>query len=92
MSSVLCAPLNKLGVLFYYLYIQVELDNLGGVMRSTPMSGENRRLVENESIEVQDFKKFTDHSRGIYTISLKLMKKDQKMSICNRLDLETLGS
>jgi hypothetical protein len=63
------------------------------------MIGENRPLVTNEPVEfekqpveVQDFREFTDHFRGIYRIYLKLMKEHRKMSTCNRLDLETLGS
>ena len=49
------------------------------------MNGENLPLVTDEPIEfeekpleVQDFKKCTNHSRGIYRINLKLIKKDQK--------------
>jgi hypothetical protein len=59
------------------------------------MIGENRPLVTNElvefekqPVEVQDFREFTDHFRGIYRIYLKLMKENRKMSTCNRLDLE----
>ena len=64
-----------------------------------PMSGKNRWLVadglvefEKWSVEVQDFKKFTDHFRGIYRICLKWIKQNHKMSTCNQLDLESLGS
>ena len=33
-----------------------------------------------------------DHFRGIYKIYLKWIKQNRKMSTCNRLDLESLGS
>ena len=36
--------------------------------------------------------KFTDHFRGTYRIYLKWTKQNRKMSTCNRLDLESLGS
>ena len=39
--------------------------------------------------EVQDFRESTNQFRGIY---LRIMKKNQKMSTCNQLDFETLGS
>ena len=64
------------------------------------MIGENRQLVadmnrlslRNESVEVQYCRKITDHFRGIYRIYPNLMKKNRRMSTCNRLDLQTLGS
>ena len=63
------------------------------------MSGENRRLVADEPVEfekelvgVQDFKRITYHFRGIYKIYLKQRKQNRKMSTCNQLDLESLGS
>ena len=47
----------------------------------TPMFGKKRRLVADEPVEfkkqpveVQEFRKFTDHFRGIYWIYLKWMK------------------
>jgi hypothetical protein len=43
-------------------------------------------------VEVQDFMKFTNHSKIIYGIYLKLIKVIRKMLTCNRLDLETLKS
>ena len=49
---------------------------LGGVVAlSYPMIGENRQLVTNEPVEVQDCRKITDYFRGIYRISPKLMKE-----------------
>ena len=35
------------------------------------MIGKNRRLVTDEPVEVQDFRKLTDHFIGIYRICLK---------------------
>ena len=44
-------------------------------------------------VEVQDFRKFTDRSGEIYGIYPKWMKAwNGKMSACNWLDLESLGS
>jgi hypothetical protein len=46
-----------------------------------------------EPVEVQDFKKITHHLRGISRMYLlSFMKKNQIITTCNRLDLETLGS
>ena len=63
------------------------------------MIGENRQLVTNEPIEfeekpleVQDCRKITDHFWGIYEIYPNLTKENQRMSTCNRLDLQTLES
>ena len=64
-----------------------------------PMIGENRELVtdepvefEIEPVEVQDCREITDHFRGIYRIYPNLIKENRRMSTCNRLDLQTLGS
>ena len=54
-------------------------------------NGENRLLVTDEPVEVQDSRKTTDHFRGICRVFLKLLKKSQKITTCNQLDLETLG-
>ena len=43
-------------------------------------------------VEVQDFRKITDHFNGSWRIHLELIKKNRKMSTCNRLDFEALGS
>ena len=60
---------------------------------SVLMNKENRLLVTDELVEVQDFMIMTEHFRGIYYICLNLKKEDQKISTCNRLNLETtLGS
>ena len=63
------------------------------------MIGENRQLVtkeqvelEKQPVEVQDCRKITDHSRGIYSIHPTFIKENRRMSTCNRLDLQTLGS
>ena len=41
---------------------------------------------------LQDFRKISHRFRGIYSIYLKSLKKTRKMSTCNWLDLESLGS
>ena len=38
---------------------------------SKTMSGKNRRLVTDEPVEVDDFRRITDHFREIYGIYLK---------------------
>ena len=61
--------------------------------------GENRQLVTDVPVEfqkypiqIQGFRKITDQSRGIYRISLNVIKKTRKMSTCNRFRFETIGS
>ena len=49
-------------------------------------------VLRNNRLKVQDFRRITDRFRGIYRIYIKWMKRNQKMSTCNRLDLESLGS
>ena len=63
------------------------------------MIGENRHLVTNkpvefkkELVEVEDWRKITDHFRGIYRMYPNLMKENRRISTCNILDLQTLGS
>ena len=63
------------------------------------MIGENRQLgtdepveFEKEPVEVQDCRRITDRFRGIYGIYLKSIQRNRRMSACNRLDLQTLGS
>jgi hypothetical protein len=56
------------------------------------MNGENQLLITDESVKIQDFGKITSPFRGFCRIFLKLSKKNRKMSTCNWLDLETLGS
>ena len=63
------------------------------------MTGENWQIVTNEPVEfekqpveVQDIRKITDHSRGIYKIYSNMIKETRRISTCNRLDLQTLGS
>jgi hypothetical protein len=53
---------------------------------------ENRQLVTNEPVEVQDCGKMTNHFRGIYRIYPNVIKKNRRMSTCNQMDLQTLGS
>ena len=59
---------------------------------SSSTSKENMQLVADEPVEVQEFKKFTDPFRRIYTIYLKWIKQNRNMSLWNRSDLETLRS
>ena len=65
------------------------------------MIGENHQLVTDEPVEFQkppvevhqDCRKITDHCRGIYRIYYpNSIKGNRRMSTCNRLDLQTLGS
>ena len=63
------------------------------------MIWENRQLVTNEPVEFekypvefQDCRKIIDHFREIYRIYPNLIKENWRMSTCNRLDLQTLGS
>ena len=56
------------------------------------MNGKNRQLVTDEPVEVQDCTKITNHSGGIHRIYPNVIKENRRMSACNRLDLQTLGS
>ena len=47
---------------------------------------------EKKIVDVQDCRKITDHFKGIYRIHLNSIKENRRMSACNRLDLQTLGS
>ena len=67
--------------------------------RCSSVIGENRQLVTDEPaefakspVEVQDCRKITDKFRGVYGIYPNLLKENRRMSTCNRLDLQTLGS
>ena len=55
------------------------------------MNRENWPPLTDELVEVQDFRKVTDHFRWIYILCLKLIKKNRKITKSNQLDLETLG-
>ena len=44
------------------------LSTLGTMLLSAPMIGENRQLVTDEQVEVQDCRKITDRFREIYRI------------------------
>ena len=50
------------------------------------MNGENRLLLIDEPVEVQDCRKITD----LFRVHLKLIKKTRKITTCNQLDLKTL--
>ena len=43
------------------------------------MNVENWLLVTDEPVEVQDFRKTTNHFRGVYRMYLKSIKENQKM-------------
>ena len=74
--------------------------NLYTLSELGPMSGKNQQLVTDEPVEfeklwrveVGDFRRVSDHLRGIYGIYIKWIKKIRKMSTCNQLNLESLGS
>ena len=55
------------------------------------MIGEKPQLVTNEAVEVQDYRKITNHFRGTYKIYPNLIKENRRISTCNRLELQTLG-
>ena len=55
------------------------------------MNRENRLLVADEPVEVQDFRKIVDYFRRFCKVYSNLIKKNWKMSTCNLLDLLTLG-
>jgi hypothetical protein len=46
-----------------------------------------RLLVTDEPVEVQNFKKITDHLRRIYGTHPHQLRSNRKISTCNRLDL-----
>jgi hypothetical protein len=52
------------------------------------MTGENRQLVTYEPVEVQDYRKITNHPKDVH----QSKKEYRRMPTCNRLDLQTLGS
>ena len=56
------------------------------------MIGENRHIVTDEPVEVQDCRQITDHFRGTYGIYPNLVKENWRMLTYNRLDFQTLGS
>ena len=56
--------------------------------RMPPMIGENRQLVTNDPVGVEDCRKFADHSRWIHRIYPNLLKENRRMWTCNRLDLQ----
>ena len=51
----------------------------------------NRLSLRNNRLKFRDIRRITDHFRGICRIYLKSVKKNQKITTCNWLDLETLG-
>ena len=78
---------------FWYFYLQGPIKKTSNLR---PMCEKNRRLVTDElvefekwPVEVGDFRRISDHFRGIYKIYLKRIKQNRKMSTCNWLDLES---
>ena len=65
---------------------------LGLLPASKPMTRENRQLVTDEVVEVEDCRKITNHFTGIYRLYPNSIKENRRMSTCNRLELQTLGS
>ena len=55
------------------------------------MIRENRQLITDESVEVQDWKKITDRFGGIYRIYPNLIWETPRLSTYDRLDMQTLG-
>ena len=47
---------------------------------------------EKELVEIQDCRKITDHCGGTYRVYPNLIKENRRMSTCNRLHLQTLGT
>ena len=59
--------------------------------RAGPMIGENRQLVKDAPVEVQDCRKITDYlEESMEYTPFNTAKR--RMSTCNRLDLQTLWS
>jgi hypothetical protein len=56
------------------------------------MIRENQQLVADEPVEVQDSRKITVHFRGICKIHPNSIKENPRMSTCNWLDLQSVGS
>ena len=48
--------------------------------------------LRNNWLKIGDFMRITSHFEIIYRIYFSLIKQSRKMSTCNRLDLESLGS
>ena len=65
----------------------MPLDNERG---DRPLVTDEVVEFEKWPVEVQDFRKITHRSRGIYEIHLKLVKKNRNITTRNHLDLETI--
>ena len=78
--------MGKIGKIFNTLALFI-------ICLSRPINGEHRPLVtDSPAVEVQYFMKITHYIWEIYGIYLNFIKKNQKITTCNRLDLETLRS
>ena len=81
---------------YFYFYIEMTLAiDMGSKLSMKAMNKENQLLVKmnrlslrHNRVKFQGFKKLTDCFRGIYGICLKSIKKNRKITTCNRLDLE----
>ena len=59
---------------------------------SGPMIEENRQLVTNEPVEVKVCRKINKHFRRIHGIYPHLIKENRRMSTCNWVNLQRVGS
>ena len=50
-----------------------------------------QQLVTNGPVEFEKFIEHIDHFRGIQRVCLDIIKKNQKITTCNRMDLETIA-
>ena len=85
-----------------FLLCTVTLDHLSKEVKvficTKPMIGENRQLVTKEPVEVWEISGWSKTAGKLliilekfYRIYPNLIKENRSMSICNRLDLQTLG-
>ena len=69
------------------------LSHAGPAGPSTATNKENRQLVTDEPVELEkypvEFEKIMDSYREISKLCLISIKENQKITTCNRLDLET---
>jgi hypothetical protein len=70
-----------------YYYNRVKAYTCGKAM-----IGEDRQLVADDRLKFRTAEKLLIILRGIYRIYPNLTKENRRMSTCNRLNLQTLGS
>ena len=75
------------------------VDNLSHMLNPCPMNTKNRPLVTEDLVWIwktigrrSRIQEIANHFRRIYAIFLKSIKNNRKMSTCNQLELECLGS